>query len=323
MSKRVFIVWARYNRRSELLAQHLGASLHFIYYGQRGRLLQAFARYLIQAWKTWRVLHKERPDIIFVQNPPIFAVIVVSFFARCYGVQYVIDSHTGAFLSSRWRWSVGLHRRLSRGALVTLVHNSSQEKIVNLWGCRYCVLCDPLGDFASVESFSFDGQFNAVVVSSFDLDEPIEVVLDSAAELPNVTFYVTGDYSRAASTLLRKKPENCRLTGYIPYRQFVGLLRGADVIIDLVSNGDTLLCGAFEAVSVGTPLIVSDWPVLQERFPIGTIYIPNTVKGVREGVCRALREQVRLRQEILLLQEQLKVEWMRKFTELQNLLNEY
>lgn len=288
-----------------------------------GKLFQVPVRYLRQAWQTWHILRQERPDIIFIQNPPIFAVVVASFYARSYGAQYIIDSHTGAFLSSRWRWSVGLHRMLSRRALTTIVHNKSQEKIVDHWGCHYYVLEDPVDIYQGSESFPFDGQFNAVVVSSFDLDEPLEVVFEAAAKLSTITFYVTGDYRRCSSSLLKKKPNNCRLTGYIPYQQYVGLLRGADVVIDLVSNSHTLLCGAFEAVSVGTPLIVSDWPLLRNAFPIGTVYIPNTVEGVCEGVRRVQQVRAQLRKDIQLLRDQLQVEWMRKFTELQHLLNEH
>jgi hypothetical protein len=104
--------------------------------------------------------------------------------------------------------------------------------------------------------------------------------------------------------------------------QYAGLLRGADVIIDLVSNGHTLLCGAFEAVSVGTPLIVSDWPILRECFPIGTIHIPNTVEGVRDGVRQAQLQQDELRCEIRLLREQHQVKWVHKFKKLQHMLND-
>jgi len=321
LSNRVFIVWSRYHRRSELLAGHLEAATHYVYDIQKGHLKYLPIRYFTQAFQTWRILHREQPDIIFVQNPPIFAVLVVAIYARCHGARYVIDSHTGAFLDWKWRWSAGLHRGLSRGALVTIVHNPLQEKIVNRWGCRYYVLDDPVREYVGIEKFSFDEQLNVVVVSSFGPDEPLEILFEAARELPTITFYVTGDYSRAASNLLSKKPDNCRLTGYIPNSQYMSLLQGANVIIDLVTNGDTLLCGAFEAVSVGTPLIVSDWPVLRECFPIGTVYVPNTVQGVREGVKRALREQVQMRQEILLLRDQHQVAWLRKFNMLQRLLS--
>lgn len=318
--KSTFIAWARYHRRSELLAGHLGATMHFIHNGRLRKLWQTPVRYLVQAWQTWHVLRRERPDVVFVQNPPIFCVLLAFLYTRRHGAQYVIDSHTGAFLSSKWRWSLGLHRMLSRGALTTIVHNEAQEEIVKRWGCRYLVLADPVGNYPAGERFPFDGQFNAVVVSSFHRDEPLDAVFEAAAQLPEVSFYVTGDYTRGASTLLAKRPDNCRLTGYIPYEQYVGLLRGADVVIDLVAANYTLLCGAFEAVSLGTPLITSDWPILRDYFPIGTVHIPNTVEGICEGVRRGQREQAALRRDILLLREQLRAEWEQRFAELQHLL---
>jgi glycosyltransferase involved in cell wall biosynthesis len=211
---------------------------------------------------------------------------------------------------------------LSRTALVTIVHNESQEAIVNQWGCQYCVLPDPVGGYPSGKPFAFDGRFNAAVISSFEWDEPLDVVFEAATQLPDVTFYVTGKYARGDPSLLATKPENCRLTGYIPYEEYLGLIRGADVVVDLVKADGTLLCGAFEAVSVGTPLIVSDWPVLRNHFSRGTVHVSNTAKGVCEGIRRVQREHSALKGDILLLREQLQSEWVHKFAELQHLLSE-
>lgn len=316
----IFIAWINYQRRSDLLAQHLGAKMHFIYYKPCNKLVHTPIQYFVQAIRTWRVLRYECPNIIFVQNPPIFCVLIAYLYGRWYGAHYIIDSHTGAFLSSKWRWSVGLHRLLSKGALLTLVHNKSQEKIVKEWECRYLVLRDPLGYYPETECFHFSGQFNVVVVSSFAKDEPINIIFEAATKLSSVTFYVTGNFKRADSTLLKIKPDNCLLTGYIPYQHYMGLLQGADAVIDLVSNGDTLLSGAYEAISMGTPLILSDWPILRDSFPLGAIYIPNTVEGICEGVYLARQKQQMLRQEILVLREQLQPEWERKFAELQQLI---
>jgi len=322
LSKRVFIVWARYHRRSELLAQHFGATIHYVYDSQVGRLSQAPVRYLAQARQTWRVLRRERPDVIFVQNPPIFCVLVAVLYAQRYGAQYVIDSHTGAFLSAKWRWSVGIHRLLSKHALATIVHNTSQEKIVEEWGCRYLVIGFTPGSYPRGEDFTLDGQFNVAVVSGFCPDEPLGLVFEAAALLPEVSFYVTGDSTRIARPLLSKKPGNCFLTGYLSYERYVGLLRGVDAIMVLTTGDHTLLMGAFEAVSIGTPLIVSDWPILRDYFSLGTVHVPNTVEGICEGVCLAWRKQMTLQQEILVLREQLQAEWVRKFAELQQLLRE-
>jgi glycosyltransferase involved in cell wall biosynthesis len=279
-------------------------------------------RYLAQAWQTWHILRQERPEIIFVQNPPIFAVLVVSLYARCFGAQYVIDSHTGAFLVPKWRWSVGLHRILSRGALTTIVHNSSQEKIVELWGCRYCVVGFTPGDYPPGEPYPLFERFNVAVICGFEADEPLEILFEAAGHLREICFYLTGDAKRIDRRLLMKKPENIYLTGYLSYERYVGLLRGVSAIMDLVNNEHTLLMGGFEAVSLGVPLIVSDWPLLRNYFSLGTIYVSNTVEGVCEGVHRMQGEHAQLQREILVLQEQLQVEWIHKFAGLQHLLNQ-
>lgn len=322
MLKTTVIVWAPYQRRAAILAEHLGASAEFIYYGQAKKLLRTPVRYAVQALRTWRILRQQHPDVILVENPPIFGVLVVSLYARLYGARYIIDSHTGAFLSPKWRWSVWLHHLLSKGALVTIVHNASQEKIVKEWGCRYLVIGFTPGSYPPGEDFALDGHFNVAVVSSFLEDEPVDLVFEAAALLPEVNFYVTGNYARIAKPLLAKKSQNCYLTGYLPYEQYVGLLRRADAIMALTTSDHTLLMGAFEAVSVGTPLIISNSPVLRDYFPLGAVHVPNSVEGIRAGVCLAQHRQTTLQQEILVLQEHLEAEWVRKFAELQQLLCE-
>jgi glycosyltransferase involved in cell wall biosynthesis len=315
-----FIAWTHYQRRTELIAQHLGATLHFICYGQEGKVFQAPLRYMVQAWRTWCVLCQERPDIVFVQNPPIFSVLLCSFYVCLYHSQYVIDSHTGAFLSSNWRWSLPLHRMLSRKALVTIVHNKSQEKIIKDWGCRSYVLIDPVSDYPIGEVFTFHGDFSVVVVSSFKDDEPIDIVFEAACRLNGVSFYFTGEPDRLDPYLLMRKPGNCHLTGYLPYEQYVGLLRGADAIMVLTTRDQTLLSGAFEAVSLQKPLILSDWPILRDYFTTGTVYVPNTIEGIQEGIQRAQCEQVELQKGIVHLHQQLHDRWKKGYKELRELL---
>ncbi len=314
--KITFIAWDPYTRRSDLLAQRLGATIHHIFHGQRGKLRQVPERYLRQTRETWPILRREKPDVVFVQNPPILCVLVAFFYAQRYGARFVIDSHTAAFLSPKWRWSLGLHRMLSRRAVTTIVHNESQAKIVKSWGCRYCVLGDPLGNYPSAEPFPVNGQLNVAVINSFGEDEPVDVVLEAAAKLPEVGFYITGDSRHAAPRLLAKRPDNCHFTGYLPYGQYVGLLQGVDFVMDLTTRDHCLLSGAFEAVSIGTPLIVSDWPILRDYFSLGTVHVSNTVPGICEGVQRAQRERPALRQGILQLREKLEVQWNREFAEL-------
>lgn len=315
--KKTFIAWMDYHRRTDLLAQHLGASVHFIHHEpSRGRILTPY-RYLVQGLRTWRILCQDQPDIVFVQNPPIFAVLVAALFAQQHNAKYAIDSHTGAFLSRKWRWSLGLHRLLSKNALVTIVHNASQEQILKEWGYRYLVIGFTPGSYPAGEHFALNGQFNLAVVSSFRADEPVDAIFEAATLLPEVSFYVTGDCTLLTQTLVSRKPDNVHLTGYLPYSRYVGLLQAVDAIMVLTTGDQQLLMGGFEAVSLGKPLIVSDWPLLREYFSLGTVHVANAAEDICEGIHQAQRNLPVLQQEILTLQEQLKTEWEIAISQLQ------
>ena len=209
---------------------------------------------------------------------------------------------------------------LSRGAMTTIVPNEEIERVVNRWECHAFVLGFTPGNYPTGEQFPLNGQFNVAVVSTFAEDEPLDVVLEAASRLPEVSFYVTGDSNRIPPHFLARKPDNCHFTGYLPYERYVGLLRGADAIIDLTTRDHTLLMGAYEAVSLGVPLITSDWPILQDSFSRGTVHVPNTVEGVCEGVRQARPERSSLQRDILCLQAELRGEWEQRFAELQQML---
>lgn len=158
------------------------------------------------------------------------------------------------------------------------------------------------------------------VISTFAKDEPLDLVFNAASRLADVDFYVSGNSKRIRQDLLAKKPGNCHLTGFLSYGQYSGLLQGADAVLDLTTRDHTLLMGGFEAVSLGTPLITSNWPVLKEYFSLGTVHIPNNVEGICWGVRKTQDEQKVLRHEMLRLREELQSEWGKKLSGLLDLL---
>lgn len=316
---KTFIAWTRFDRRSELLAEQLGASIHFIYRPTRN-ILNLPLKYIILSIRTWSVLSTERPDLIIVQNPPIVCAFVAYLYSLSQKARFVIDSHTAAFLSPRWSRFLWVHRILSRRALATIVHNELQEEIVKGWDCQYCVLPDPIVDYERGEPCELGGEFNVVVVSTFADDEPLEIVLEAANRLPETDFYITGDFERSSSRLLVNTPQNFHLTGFLPYDRYVGLLIAADVVADLTTRDQTLLCGAFEAVSLGRPLIVSDWPILQRYFNSGVVHVTNTPEGLCEGIRKARREHAALERGISKTRKDLREKWQVGFAQLIRML---
>jgi glycosyltransferase involved in cell wall biosynthesis len=163
-------------------------------------------------------------------------------------------------------------------------------------------------------------QFSIVVINSFSPDEPLAEVLQAAATLPQVQFYVTGDPLRAPKTLFRQKPDNVQFTGFLPDQEYVGLLRAAQAIMTLTTDNHTMQRGACEAVWLGKPIITSDWPILRESFAKGTLYVDNSARSIREAVIRMQNDRDSLEREIVRLQDERWREWKQASAELGRLI---
>ena len=117
-------------------------------------------------------------------------------------------------------------------------------------------------------------------------------------------------------------PKNVVLTGYLPETEFICMLHSVDVIVDLTERENCLLCGAYEAVAVGKPLIVSDTEVLRKHFRTGVLYTDNTSKDLADKIEEALFNKNHLGMEIKSLREELNTEWQSKRHSLERLLHE-
>jgi hypothetical protein len=78
--------------------------------------------------------------------------------------------------------------------------------------------------------------------------------------------------------------------------------------------------GACEALSLGKPIITSDWPLLQTYFHKGTVHVANTSQGIREGVIKMREEYRRYQTEIKSLQLIQQHEWEAKVKMLKALI---
>lgn len=317
--KMLFIAWIAHNRRSQLIAEKFQMQLYLIQSLKRWYFL-APLRYILQTIKTFTILIKEKPAVIFVQNPPIFALLVVYAYARVWGARYIIDSHTGALLAPWWKWSLPIHAFLSRRAVTTIVTNEYLEAIVKAWQADTFILADIPTKFPQGKEFPLNGKFSLAVINTFSPDEPIGEVLQAAASLPEVQFYITGDPIRARKTFLQHHPPNVKFTGFLPDDEYLGLLRSVQAIMVLTTDNHTMQRGACEAVSLGKPIITSDWPILRDYFHKGTVYVDNSGHGIQQGILQMQKDRETFEQEILLLQQERRLEWEEKYAGLTRLI---
>ena len=166
-----------------------------------------------------------------------------------------------------------------------------------------------------------ESDFNLVFINTFASDEPLEAVLEAASQLPDVHFYITGDTNRKPASFFANLPPNVTFTGFLPDGQYVGLLRAAQAVMALTTRDHTLQCGGFEAMSLGKPLITSDWPYLLELFARGTVYVPNSADGIRDGIVRMRKRYKDLGREMVVFREDSGREWDARFAQLRQMID--
>lgn len=302
------VSWWPHSRRSEMFATTLGGKLHCIHYLQPRKRLHVPFKYALQGIHTLGVLFRQRPQAVHVQNPPFICSLVVYSYCRVAGAQFVIDHHSAAF-SRAWKWALPIQKLLARRAVTNIVTNRHWADIVHSWDAHALIMGDPFLALPRGGTFPVTQGFNIAFVCTFAPDEPVDAVLEAAARLPDVHFYFTGDTRQKPQSLGGTLPANVTCTGFLPDAQYIALLRAVDGILVLTKRDHTLQLGGCEAVSVGQPLIISNWPFLRECFPSGTIHVDNSPGGIREGILAMQKERQRLKEEMLLFRSTARHKW--------------
>ena len=289
----LFLAWAPRSLgapRSQVLANELGIEeQHFIYLTTRRGLLFAPWKYAYQAVRTLLLLFRKRPRIVLVQSPPSLAVLFVYLYCALTNSRYLVEAHSAAFQYAYWTRPRWLYRFLARKAITTIVTNKEFQQLVHRSGGSAFIVRDIATTFPKAKSYPLHGSFNVVVVSTFSSDEPLREVLEAAADLEEVQFYITGKKAYASRELLASAPGNVHFTDFLPDASYYALLSSSQAVMCLSTRDHTMQYGACEALWLGKPIITSDWPLLRAYFDKGTVHVPNTSAGIRQGV-REMKE---------------------------------
>jgi glycosyltransferase involved in cell wall biosynthesis len=81
-----------------------------------------------------------------------------------------------------------------------------------------------------------------------------------------------------------------------------------------------LVCGAYEAVTLGRPLVTSDTAALRQYFRRGTVYSRHDSASLAAAISYALANRERLAAEMRLLKPDLMAAWTEQRDALQELL---
>jgi glycosyltransferase involved in cell wall biosynthesis len=307
LSNIIFVSWLEHRRTREICSA-LGIELHVLVTASRG-----LNRYLRLIPRTLRLLWQRRAHTIIVQNPSVVLSILVVLMRRLLSFRVVMDAHNQAvvpyaydYASVRWatRW---LHKQCDH----VIVTNKYLANIVVANGGRPLILPDRIPEpLADDNPIQMRGPFNVVLVATFDHDEPIGEVLDAAAQLgPEFQFYVTGNDRNLPSALRAAKPANVTFTGFLSEAQYWSALRGADLVVDLTRIDNCLVCGAYEALAVGTPLVLSSNAASIDLFGGAARFADNSANAIVRAIREAKVSATDLRAQVSSVRERLRATW--------------
>lgn len=306
---RVSAMWVSWNahRRTTGLCAAWDVPLHVIQSQRKG-----LVRRIEQALRTLGLLRRSRPGVLFVQNPSLALTVLAMLGRGTFGYYLVVDAHNEGVrpFARRGRLVHWLTRRLLHGADATIVTNGALVKHVSAAGGRALVLPDrlPEPEFPQSNAAAGEDVPDVVVISSFMSDEPVAEILAAATMLPGVRFAFTGD-ARRFHRRDRELPPNVRLTGYLAENAFWGLLAQAPVICDLTLKPDCLVCGAYEALALAKPMVLSDNPATRELFGSAAVLTNNQAADIARAVRTAIDQRDRLAANARALRERYGAPW--------------
>ena len=194
--------------------------------------------------------------------------------------------------------------------------NEEMKNLVETNGGKAVILPDRIPKVPLVEPVKLRGRKVIAYICTFSEDEPYEEVIEAAGFLEaDIVVYITGNHrDRIDMGLL---PSNVELTGFIDEQAYWSLLASADAVMVLTTRDGCLVCGAYETVALGRPLILSDTKVLRSYFNRGSVYVTPDSRSISEGIRETLKKKDELRVGIRDLRRVIYREWQDVFLSFQ------
>lgn len=284
--KNVWITWEK-QIRNKSMSKRLGCVYSPIISNKKGLL-----RYMECLYRTFSVLRENQNGTVFVQNPSIVLALSAIFFKVFFSYRLIVDAHnSGVFPRKQLQF---LCNYVNKNADLVIVTNQALCDFVSGIGGRAVVLPDPLPDIEIDEDISSSWTdiplHSVVAICSWADDEPYVEIIAAATLLPEIIFYITGNSKGRQFAYSNSLPKNVILTGYLSDNDYHNLIKNVGVIIDLTTRDDCLVCGAYEAISVAKPVVLSDTAALKAYFNNEAIFVKNTRESIADGLRQVFGE---------------------------------
>jgi glycosyltransferase involved in cell wall biosynthesis len=250
---------------------------------------------------------------------------------RIFGFRLLIDAHNEGVEPYTHNHAIirAFTKFCHRHAERTIVTNSRLAEVIERNGGRPIVLPDAIPPIPAAahqisaldDSETPETETRPVlcVIATFAKDEPIEQIIDALPKMrTRAKVYITGNLDRLSLRVRVKAPDNVQFTGFLPELEYWKLLARATVIIDLTTRENCLVCGAYEALAVGVPVVISDDPSAREIFGDGMCYTKTDPTSIAAAIDQVIDGGVNWRIRSISAAEQYELRWSKLFAQFES-----
>jgi glycosyltransferase involved in cell wall biosynthesis len=315
------LVWAPFSARMDELSSEIGGKkvfLTFLY----GHMYLAPFRYAILFLRTMLLIAKERPDIIYAQNPSVFCPLSCLPYCKLWRKKLIIDHHA---VWSMKTFSTGLLGRTIRKLEKFVVSRSNANTTANpLWareleemGARHVLTVYDYVSKSTAERdekirdrYSEGKKFIALAPHGGHPLERIESEVEAAHSIDSVSLLLSGPTSKMKGRLIGiNLGSNVRYIGFLDKDEFEKLKASVDLGLSITDEPYTISHSLLEFAACSVPAISSAQKAVRLLFGESLMYVrsskPSDIREAMEVMFKDSRIMTDYRDRIIRKQEEL------------------
>jgi len=274
---------------------------------------------------TWRVLIKERPQVIYIQLSFLLLIAVYLYKKLSLNdIYFVADCHTKALRRSMKNENMtGKFLRMLKISCfkavdLSIISNAEMIDDIEELHQNYIILPDQIPEVAQLDGLPEADNNYVVMVCSFAVDEPYREMIKAAGYLPDdLTVYMTGNCPEGAIQQ-NNIPDNLHFTGYISFDKYYRLIAHAQCIVGLTTEKGCLQSCAYEGLAVETPMVLSETEALKNYFENAAIYTSHHAASIAMVIKKAINQKKKLIENIKSVKGRRKVQFDKQLHKVKN-----
>jgi len=289
------LVWAPFSDRMDELAEAVGGHRKNFHLGYLPRYL-APMKYLYFFAVTQAYLFREKPAVVYAQNPPVFCPLACVPYCRITHSKLVVDHHNiwsvKVFGASRLAYPFRLLERLLGlfADINTVPHTVWKEGLQRLSFRRVMTV----HDYVEANRFSRDQEARSRISSvgligiasghqGYPL-ERVEAEALGAEAVDGLALVITGPPARLAPRIKALgELRNVKYLGYLPKDEYDRTKASCDFALNITDEPFTLNHVLFEYAAARLPTISTRREVIEAVFGDALVYVEeSTASAVAE-----------------------------------------